>query len=65
MLKNGVFFPKNALKNYKSIIYYELQFTSTISGGGVAQLVEQRTENPCVASSTLALATIFSLTNEF
>ena len=26
--------------------------------GWIAQLVEQRTENPCVASSTLALATI-------
>ena len=26
--------------------------------GGVAQLVEQRTENPCVASSTLALTTL-------
>ena len=27
--------------------------------GGVAQLVEQRTENPCVTSSILVLATIF------
>ncbi len=27
------------------------------AGGGVAQLVEQRTENPCVASSILALTT--------
>ena len=31
--------------------------------GGVAQLVEQRTENPCVASSILALATTFNNTN--
>ena len=28
--------------------------------GQVAQLVEQRTENPCVASSILALAILFS-----
>ena len=27
--------------------------------GGVAQLVEQRTENPCVAGPIPALATIF------
>ena len=27
--------------------------------GGVAQLVEHRTENPCVTSSILVLATIF------
>ena len=28
-------------------------------GGWIAQLVEQRTENPCVPSSILGLATIF------
>ena len=31
-----------------------------ISNAEVAQLVEQWTENPCVASSSLALGTIFS-----
>ena len=33
----------------------------TDNSGGVAQLVEQRTENPCVTSSILVLATIFCL----
>ena len=32
---------------------------SIFSVGQIAQLVEQRTENPCVRSSILRLATIF------
>ena len=41
---------------FKDGIYLE-----NIKDGGVAQLVEQRTENPCVTGSKPVLATIFLL----
>ena len=49
-------FWKTRLTNEKSFFY--------IAGfvlGQIAQLVEQRTENPCVPSSILGLATTFYL----
>ena len=36
-----------------------LWFNARLSQGQIAQLVEQRTENPCVGSSILPLATKF------
>ncbi len=40
-----------------SFLLKRLVLQSFAKRGGVAQLVEQRTENPCVASSILALTT--------
>ncbi len=40
------------VKNLALTLYY-------VHIGQIAQLVEQRTENPCVASSILALANLF------
>ena len=50
----GLHFPKNG-------VYYKTAFSVSCnaSGGGIAQLVEQGTENPCVPSSILGPATIF------
>ena len=42
----------------------ERQFNATAFGGEIAQSVEQRTENPCVAGSIPALATTSIKTNK-
>ena len=49
-----LFFQKSQLTNEKSFPYIGVFVL-----GQIAQLVEQRTENPCVPSSILGLATSF------
>ncbi|CCB88218.1 unknown protein [Simkania negevensis Z] len=48
-------FPANKSLAKKRLKLYLFSF-DLVKNGQVAQLVEQRTENPCVASSILALA---------
>ena len=47
-----IFFQSNRLTEEHDSVYFALQFK-----GEIAQLVEQRIENPRVPSSTLGLAT--------
>ena len=51
------FFYKNLKKNLHSFLN-SVEFR-LLTDAEIAQSVEQRTENPCVASSILALGTIY------
>ena len=48
---------ENIQKKYFNIIKIVFTFEALNKDGGVAQLVEQRTENPCVGGSIPSLTT--------
>ena len=50
---------KNLILNKKNLLFIKNNYNvQALKNAGLAQLVEQRTENPCVTSSNLVLGTI-------
>ena len=63
-MHNITFHARRTTASVNGTLLAKLQENNLVGCGRIAQLVEQRTENPCVAGSIPGLATTFSLANK-